>query len=188
MIASLPVRLLSLALVALVGFVGVRAVVGGLAFEGDPLNTWASGGDSSDLGRRTVGVVDFVVDGDTIQVTIRDGRELQVRLLGISAPEIPHPDKAGECYGQESKQELTELLPAGARVSLVGDPTQHDVDSYDRLLRYVKVSSRDVGAAMIRAGAAAARDSPDPVSRRATYVELEDQARGQGAGMWSACS
>ncbi|WP_083768027.1 MULTISPECIES: thermonuclease family protein [unclassified Nocardioides] len=105
----------------------------------------------------------------------------------MSAPEIPHPGKPGECYGYPSTRHLKQRLPAGTHVTLVSDPTQDDVDTYGRWLRYVQASGRDIGAAQIRAGAAAARESSTPVSRHSTYTQLEDEARGLSAGMWTAC-
>lgn len=181
---STPVRLLSLAIVALMVIVGVRGIVGGLAFEGDLLGTT---GGSDAAGERTAGVVDYVLDGDTVQVTTRAGRNVRVRLLGISAPEEPKRGKPGECHHDSSTQHLEQLLLVGIAVTLVGDPSQDDVDSYGRWLRYVQANARDVGAAQIRMGAAAARASVAPVARHSTYRELEDMARDQGAGMWSAC-
>lgn len=187
MIASKPVRLLSLAIVALVVIAGVRGIVGGFSFGGDLLDTRPSGSDAGAAGKRTAGVVAYVLDGDTVQVTTRDGREVRVRFLGISAPEIPDPGKPGECYGYPSTWHLKQLLPAGTHVTLVSDPTQDDVDTYGRWLRYVQASGRDIGAAQVRSGSAAARDSSIPVSRHSTYTQLEDEARDQAAGMWSAC-
>lgn len=185
MIASRPIRLLSLAIVAAVVVVGVRGIVGGFAAGGDLLDTPTT--SSGARGERTAGVVAYVLDGDTVQVTTDDGRDVRVRLLGISAPEIPHPGKPGECYGQAATRHLERLLPAGTHVTLVSDPTQDDVDTYGRWLRYVQVSGRDIGAAQIRAGAAGARDSSTPVRRRDSYAQLEAAARNRQAGMWSTC-
>jgi micrococcal nuclease len=180
MIASKPVRLLSLAIVALVVLVGVNGIVGGIAFSGG--NT-----EPAAAGKRTAGVVTYVLDGDTVEVSTNGGRTVRVRFLGISAPEIPHPGKAGECYGYPSTRHLKQLLPAGAHVTLISDPTQDDVDTYGRQLRYVEAAGRDIGRAQILSGSAAARDSSDPVSRHAAYVQVEDQARKRGAGIWTAC-
>ncbi|ABL79513.1 MULTISPECIES: hypothetical protein [unclassified Nocardioides] len=80
MIASKPVRLLSLAIVALVVIAGIRAIVGGFAFGGDLLDSPAR---SESRGERTLGEVTYVLDGDTVQVATRDGRDVRVRLLGI---------------------------------------------------------------------------------------------------------
>ena len=95
MIASTPVRLLSLAIVALVVIVGVRGIVGGFAFGGDMLDTSPGSHSSTAAGERTPGVVDYVLDGDTVQVTTGDGRDVRVRFLGISAPENRIPASRG---------------------------------------------------------------------------------------------
>lgn len=187
MIASTPVRLLSLAIVALVVIVGVRGIVDGFAFGGDILDTSPGPRSSAAAGERTPGVVAYVLDGDTVQVTTGDGRDVRVRFLGTSAPEEPHPGIPGECYGYPSTRNLKQLLPAGTHVTLVSDPSQDDVDTYDRWLGYVQAPGRDIGAAQIRSGSAAARDSSTPISRHSTYTQFEGEARDEAAGMWSAC-
>jgi micrococcal nuclease len=196
MIASIPVRLLSVAVVALVLVIGIRGILGGVALGGDLLadpghnsrhDTAAAGGGARLAVEGTPGSVAYVLDGDTVQVTTRAGRTVRVRFLGISAPEIPHPGKPGECYGYPATQNLKQLLPVGTHVMLVSDPTQDNTDVYGRALRYVQADGRDIGAAQIRAGAAAARASSNPVSRHARYVQIEAQARDRDLGMWSAC-
>jgi micrococcal nuclease len=182
MIASEPVRVLSLALLALVLLAAVR----GIGLSGGPLDDQPTvlAGD----GVRTRATVAYVLDGDTVAVTTRDGENVRVRLLGVSAPEIPHPGKAGDCYGPHSTAHLEQLLTAGAQVVLVGESVQADVDDYGRWLRYVEVDGRDVGRAQIGAGAALARESTNPVSsRHGAYLQAEDAARGRGSGMWTAC-
>ncbi len=82
MIASKPVRLLSLAIVALVVLVGVRSIVGGIGSSGDLFE--GAGADSvAAAGKRSPGVVAYVLDGDTVEVTTPNGRVVRVRLLGI---------------------------------------------------------------------------------------------------------
>ncbi|GAW54776.1 thermonuclease family protein [Nocardioides sp. PD653] len=192
MIASKPVRLVSLAIVALIIVVGCRGILSGVAFGGNLLD--GHGGHTTGTnakhegGTRTQGEVAYVLDGDTVQVSTSAGRSVRVRFLGISAPEIPHPGKAGECYGYPSTRHLKKLLPVGTHVTLVSDPTQDNTDVYGRVLRYVQARRRDIGAAQIRAGAAASRDSSNPVTRHASYVQLEGQARDRGRGMWTACA
>lgn len=188
MIASKPVRLISLAIVALVVVVGVRGIVGGFALGGGLLDeTRPAGSATGERGQGTAGVVVYVLDGDTVQVDLRDGRAVRVRFLGISAPEVPHTDKPGECYGQAATRHLEQLLPVGTRVTLVSDPSQDNIDAYGRWLRYVHAAGSDVGAAQIRSGAATARASSTPVSRQAKYVQLEGLARDGARGLWSEC-
>ena len=133
MIASKPVRLLSLAIVTLVVVAGVRGLVGGIGSSGDLFE--GAGADSVAAGKRTPGVVDYILDGDTVEVTTPNGRDVRVRLLGISAPELPHPGKPGKCYGSPSTRHLQQLLSVGTKVTLVSDPAQDDVDTYGRWLR-----------------------------------------------------
>jgi micrococcal nuclease len=187
MIASKPVRIISLVIVALVVIVGVRALGGGFAAGADELGDRPSGAAQGERGKRNVGVVTYVLDGDTVQVDLRDGRQARVRFLGISAPEIPHPGKPGECYGQAATRHLERLLPVGTQVTLVSDPTQDDVDVYGRWLRYVQAAGRDIGAAQIRSGSASARDSSTPAARHAKYLRIEESARAGDRGLWSEC-
>ena len=196
MIASTPVRLVSLTIVALVIVAGIRGIFSGIALGGGDFlddrvrddNGIAAADQQHTGAQRTRGSVAYVLDGDTVQVTTRDGASVRVRVLGISAPEIPHPGKPGECYGYPSTRHLKQLLPAGTRVLLLSDPTQDDADAYGRSLRYVQAGGHDIGAAQIRSGAAAARGSSNPVSRHDTYLDLMRRARAEGLGMWSRCT
>jgi micrococcal nuclease len=74
--------------------------------------------------------VEWVVDGDTIDVTV-DGREERVRLIGIDTPEIPHDDdvrpaQPGECFGTEAQEFTAALLPVGTPVRLERDVVGRD--------------------------------------------------------------
>ena len=67
-------------------------------------------------------VVDYVLDGDTIEVTGPDGDGRRVRLLGINTPKVPHDDTPGQCGGEAAADQLRTLLPEGTTVQLVSDP------------------------------------------------------------------
>lgn len=181
MIRARPLGVVGVAIGALVVLVGVAGIdgprTGGGVLQTSPD---ATGTDES------TGVVAYVLDGDTVQVTTAAG-EARVRLLGISAPEIARHGEPGECYGQPATRHLEQLLPAGTEVRLVSDPTQDQVDRYGRWLRYVETPSRDVGRAQVRSGSAIARDSSTPVTRIEDYERAEAAARQRGAGMWTAC-
>jgi micrococcal nuclease len=82
MIASKPARALSLAIVAAVILAGARGIAGGIGFSGDLLER-ARGTESAASRERTPGVVAYALDGDTVQVTTRSGRNVRVRFLGI---------------------------------------------------------------------------------------------------------
>lgn len=182
MIASRPVRLLSLAVVASVAWAGLHGIVGGIRLGGDLLG----GSGAPAAGERTPAMVEYVVDGDTVAITTR-GKKVRVRLLGISAPEIPHHGKPGQCYGSRSTRHLRQLLPPGTAVTLISDPGQDRIDAYGRWLRYIETDGRDIARAQILAGAATTRDSGNPPVRHTTYQRTEDRARAAGSGLWTAC-
>lgn len=125
-------------------------------------------------------VVVEVIDGDTIDVQLPDGRVDRVRLLGINTPED------GECFSTEAAAEL-ERLVGGEAVVLVAD--ESDRDQYDRLLRYVERDDADVGALLVRDGFAVVRVSEPDVAREEVLRRLEAQARTAERGLWnpSAC-
>jgi micrococcal nuclease len=74
-----------------------------------------------------------VLDGDTIVMTDCDTGE-HIRMLGVDAPEIEHPDQVEECYGPESASYLETLL-TGQYVTLRFDA--ECTDKYERTLAYV---------------------------------------------------
>ncbi len=75
-----------------------------------------------------------VLDGDTINTDTGES----IRLLGINAPEIAHPDQAVECWGPESADWMTQKLTSQT-VQLKFDAECTDL--YGRTLAYVFASS-----------------------------------------------
>lgn len=109
--------------------------------------------------------VDYVIDGDTIDVAGPDGSTDRVRLLGINTPELAHDGQAAQCGGEEAADRLAELLPEGTPVQLLSDSRTDDEDRYSRLLRYVETDDGDAGATLISEGYAyawAPASAPDP--------------------------
>lgn len=135
---------------------------------------------------------EWVYDGDTIRL---EGGE-RVRLLGVDAPEVHHPDRGEEPFGREAM---------GLAISLVSARTvelrYHEGDSirgaqrdkYDRVLAYVWVDRLDglgrrepvcLNLELLREGLArATRSWPHPLYD--DYVEAEQAARARGVGLWS---
>ncbi|MCZ9293359.1 thermonuclease family protein [Corynebacterium meitnerae] len=70
--------------------------------------------------------VDRIIDGDTIDVTMK-GETKRVRLLNIDTPELGRDGVSDECFAREAKARLEELLPVGTKVSL-----EYDVERQDR--------------------------------------------------------
>jgi micrococcal nuclease len=90
-------------------------------------NAWAAQSPARDLPRGDDATVVRIVDGDTLEVA--DGE--RVRLIGIDTAEL----KSAECYADEARRHLEQLLPPGTAVRLAYDAERHD--RYGRTLAYV---------------------------------------------------
>ena len=133
-----------------------------------------------------VGQVVAIVDGDTIDVATEDGT-VRVRLIGIDTPEIGRGGEASECYAEEARTFLDELL-YGQEVQLIGDATQADVDKYGRLLRHVYADDVDAAEAAITAGAGYEYTYDTPYRDQHAHREAERTAADARSALWGACS
>ena len=123
-----------------------------------------------------------VIDGDTIRVCF-EGKSHTVRLMGVDTPETKHPTKAVQFFGREATA-FTKAALEGKTVLLAKDRTGDTVDRYGRLLRYVLLDGDNFNARLIREGYAHAYRR-FPFSKRTEFIQLEDQARRRGIGLWN---
>lgn len=110
-----------------------------------------------------------VKDGDSL-VVASAGREVDVRLAGIDAPELR------QARGMEARTAL-ETLVAGRDVELqlVGG------DAYRRIVAHVLVDGLDVNAEMVRRGLAWVPRQYNPAP---ALVRQEHEAQAAGRGVW----
>ena len=117
-------------------------------------------------------IVYNIVDGDTLDIEL--GR---VRLSGINTPET------GECYYEEAKEKLKELV-LQQEVFLETDMT--DIDKYGRFLRYIYTNSTFVNGYLVQEGYARVFDKYNETTKYYSALkELEKEAQDQGKGIWS---
>ncbi|MGE5285084.1 MAG: thermonuclease family protein [Actinomycetota bacterium] len=129
------------------------------------------------------GVVDEVVDGDTLRVrTVGSAEAVTVRLIGIDSPERAHPTLGKEFFSDEAASHLASLC-LGRTVRMEKDA--EETDKYDRLLRYVYLPPGGLllNEEMLRAGMARAY-TRFPFSRKNAFLAAEGRARREGAGLW----
>jgi micrococcal nuclease len=127
-----------------------------------------------------------VVDGDTIQVRLTDGRVDRVRYIGIDTPETVAPDRPVEAWGAEATTFNEELLANGT-IFLERDITNRD--RFDRLLRYVYVAGPGdtqifVNEALVTAGLASVTTFPPDVRYLDALLAAETEARLAERGIW----
>jgi micrococcal nuclease len=128
-------------------------------------------------------VVTRVVDGDTVEVAF-EGRELDVRLIGIDTPESVKPDSPVECYGPEASA-YTEGRLEGETVRLEFDVER--LDPFDRTLAYVWLGDELFNETLVREGYALVTTFPPNVAYVERFRDAQRLAREQGLGLWSAC-
>jgi endonuclease YncB( thermonuclease family) len=130
------------------------------------------------------GVVDEVLDGDTLRVRAAGSAEaVTVRLLGIDAPERSHPTLGKEFFSDEAAAHLSSLC-RGKTVRMEKDA--EETDKFDRLLRYVFLPPPDgrlVNEEMLGAGMARVY-ARFPFSRKDAFLAAEGRARREGKGLW----
>ncbi|MFN3823652.1 MAG: thermonuclease family protein [Pseudorhodobacter sp.] len=113
-----------------------------------------------------------VVDGDTLVL----GAE-RIRLYGIDAPEKGQrcdPSGRNWACGDWAAARLRALVAGGVRCEAL------DLDRYGRTVARCRAEGRDVGAEMVRMGAATAyrRYSTD-------YIAQEAEAKAAARGLWN---
>lgn len=142
---------------------------------------------SAATGTTTVQDVVAVVDGDTIRTVDQMGTEHRVRIIGIDTPEIGRGGAADDCYAQDARTALADLVEARS-VELVTDPSQGDVDKYDRLLRHVHTDAGNIAQILLEQGAGHEYTYDTPYIGQADFRAAEASARGAGAGLWGTCT
>jgi endonuclease YncB( thermonuclease family) len=127
-----------------------------------------------------------VIDGDTVDAQLADGRTVRVRLIGIDAPSFRKPT---ECGGREARNYLR-LLLQDRDVVLIPDQTQGQVDGAGRSLFYVDRSDGlDTGLAMLRSGWADLYLVDDVAFERYdSYSDASDRAVEARRGVFKRCA
>ena len=119
--------------------------------------------------------VERVIDGDTIRVR-SEGTSYTVRLLGVDTSETKHPTKTVE-YFQRFYQNA---LRRQDRYPCKRSHRRH----HGCWLRYVLLDGDNFNARLIREGDAHAYRL-FPFSKRTEFIQLEEQARRRGIGLWN---
>lgn len=124
------------------------------------------------------GEVNYVVDGDTINVELDNGRSTRVRLIGIDTPE------RGECFSRKATAAARRIAD-GRRVVLKGDGSQATRDRYGRLLAYAWIRGKDLGYQLIAGGFGRVYVYDRPFRRLSAYRRAEASGRERGPSIWT---
>ncbi len=129
-----------------------------------------------------------VVDGDTLDVNIPDGRNAhtRIRLWGVDTPETHRPHTPVQHFGPEAS-DFTERLAMGREVTLRLEPVRKTRDNaeYNRLLAYVILPD---GRMLNRLLVAQGYGYADPRYQHTfmdDFLDLQDQAHAARRGLWA---
>ncbi len=128
-----------------------------------------------------------VVDGDTLDIDIPDGKydTTRVRLLGVDTPETKKRGEAVMYFGPEASAFVTEIS-LGKKVTILIDTVSDVRDRYGRLLGYVRLADkRIVNEEIIKQGFGYA-DLRFKHNDYQKYVEAMDEAIAGRVGLWKA--
>jgi len=134
--------------------------------------------DGVTLGQLEDARVDEVVDGDTIAVTLADGKRVVVRYFGVDTPE-----RGDRCFWEATERNRRLV---GEKVRLLADA--RTTDAFERSLRYVFTPEGvSIDATLVGEGLGWAWRKDGRY--RDGIIALEDEARvGHRGCLWPAAS
>ena len=126
-----------------------------------------------------------VVDGDTIDVQTADG-EARVRLIGLDTPEINRDDGQDDCYAQEARDALNDLI-YGKTVSCAPIPPKTTLTATGDMLRHIYIDGQSAAVVLLETGAAHEYTYDAPYIGQAEHRDAEHAAQADQLGMWGIC-
>jgi len=138
------------------------------------------------------GTVVKVEDGDTVDVKTCRGT-LNVRQIGIQAPETVKSTHFAQCGGVEASNLMKALLPIGTEVQLRSNnfASANNYEALARPYRYIFAKDAqgnftiDVQAKLLEAGLAMWFPNENEYVRNLPYLELLNSAAAKEVGLWS---
>lgn len=138
------------------------------------------------------GTVVRVEDGDTVDVQTCRGI-LNVRQIGIQAPETVKSTHFAQCGGLEASNFMKALLPVGTEVQLRSNnfASVNNYEALARPYRYIFKKDKtgnftvDVQSKLLEAGLAMWFPIENEYLRNLQYLELLNFASTSGTGLWS---
>jgi len=159
----------------------------------DPDTTAGPGGNPPIPAGAQPVTVDHPLDGDSLRVrasaegaVIGTREPVDLRLLGIDAPETHGAGGQPQCYSGDAYQRLRRLAPPGATLLVAAD--RQPKDPYDRYLVYAWTADGTfVNLDQARLGFARALDIPPNDAYAGRIGAAVDEARAHRRGLWGTC-
>ena len=142
-------------------------------------------GDISKYHGRQFAVVK-VVDGDTLDIDIPDGKysHTRIRLWGIDTPETKDPRTGPMYFGKEASDFATKLT-LGKQVTIYLEKEKNSRDIYHRLLAYIQLPDGTFLNEVLLSEGYAYADLRFKHGLYNKYKQLESVARSRKIGLWA---
>lgn len=126
-----------------------------------------------------------VVDGDTLDVNLPDGKykTTRIRLIGVDTPETKKTNTPVMYYGPQA-YEFTRTHTIGKQVVVILDMAGEPRDRYGRLLGYVKLSDGAILNELLVSEGYGYAYTPYKHSFSNKYKQLQSQAKSAKRGLW----
>jgi micrococcal nuclease len=153
--------------------IGIGKLAAGFVLAAGGVGTSVAVANTAGAMETDQGVVQRVVDGDTVDVSV-GGTTTRIRLQNVDTPETVDPNEPVQCLGPEATEFLKSVLPAGTTVRLEYD--EERIDRYDRTLAAVFTpDGKLVNAEIARQGLGA----PLVVGANDRFYSQVEQARDE---------
>ncbi|MFB6465667.1 thermonuclease family protein [Cytobacillus sp. Hz8] len=128
------------------------------------------------------GKVVYVVDGDTIDVKLANGKEERIRMLLVDTPETKHPTKPVQPFGPEASA-FTKKTLLHQQVQLELDVSERD--QYGRLLAYVYLNGKMYNETLLEEGLARVVVYASNTKYVDEFKAIQKKAQEKEIGIWS---
>jgi endonuclease YncB( thermonuclease family) len=118
-----------------------------------------------------VATVTKVIDGDSLKAKTKEGKEYEIQVEGIDAPELKQP------HGKEATEALSKMV-MGKEIKV----TWTKKDNFDRLLAQIHVDKTHANQEMLRTGHAWHFKR---YNQSKELAELEEEAKKAKRGLWA---
>ena len=118
-----------------------------------------------------VATVTKVIDGDSLKAKTKEGKEYEIQVEGIDAPELKQP------HGKEATEALSKMV-MGKEIKV----TWTKKDNFDRLLAQIHVDKTHANQEMLRTGHAWHFKR---YNQSKELAELEEEANKAKRGLWA---
>jgi len=128
-----------------------------------------------------------VVDGDTLDIDIPDGKypDTRIRLWGVDTPETKDPRILKPMYFGPEASDFATKLALGKQVTIYLDKDRNSRDKYHRLLAYIQLPDKTFLNEILLSEGYAYADLRFKHSFYNKYKQLESAARSQKKGLWA---